>query len=133
MSVADELMLAISIGPGSLDLGIRARATALEPRQIDHTAEIASFDLPIETTRDHRRCAHRTRRPLTGWASLTDAERRVAELVSLGLTNREIGHQMFLSRHTVDDHLRHIFAKLGINTRVQLERYERVWSMRSGS
>ena len=61
-------------------------------------------------------------RPVTGWASLTDAEVRVAELVSLGLTNREIGQHMFLSRHTIDSHLRHAYEKLGIRSRVQLAR-----------
>jgi DNA-binding CsgD family transcriptional regulator len=61
-------------------------------------------------------------RPVTGWLSLTQNEIRVAELVSLGLTNREIGQRMFLSRYTIDTHLRHIFDKLGIRSRVQLAR-----------
>jgi len=61
-------------------------------------------------------------RPVTGWLSLTQNEIRVAELVSLGLTNREIGQRMFLSRYTIDTHLRHVFDKLGIRSRVQLAR-----------
>jgi DNA-binding CsgD family transcriptional regulator len=61
-------------------------------------------------------------RPASGWSSLTEVEQRVAELVALGLTNREVGRQMFLSRHTIDSHLRHVFDKLGINSRVQLAR-----------
>jgi DNA-binding CsgD family transcriptional regulator len=56
------------------------------------------------------------------WGSLTDTERRVADLVAEGLTNREIGQRMFLSRHTIDFHLRHIYQKLHINSRVQLAR-----------
>ena len=55
-----------------------------------------------------------------GWDSLTDSERRVAELVSQGLSNRAIGEQLFISSHTVGNHLRHIFAKLGVNSRVAL-------------
>jgi DNA-binding CsgD family transcriptional regulator len=63
----------------------------------------------------------RTRsRSVAGWSSLTETELRVAQLVSLGLTNREIGRQMFLSRFTIDRHLRHVFDKLGINSRVHL-------------
>lgn len=62
------------------------------------------------------------RRPTSGWASLTETERRVAELVSQGLTNRDVARQMFLSRHTVDFHLRHVYWKLGISSRVQLAR-----------
>lgn len=61
--------------------------------------------------------------PATGWSSLTANELRVVELVALGLTNREVGQQMFLSRHTIDSHLRHVFDKLGIRSRVQLARY----------
>jgi DNA-binding CsgD family transcriptional regulator len=56
------------------------------------------------------------------WDSLTNTERRVADLVAEGLTNREIAKRMFLSRHTIDFHLRHIYLKLHINSRVQLAR-----------
>jgi DNA-binding CsgD family transcriptional regulator len=65
----------------------------------------------------------RQSRPVAGWTSLTDNELRVAELVSLGLTNREVGQHMFLSRHTIDSHLRHVFDKLGIRSRVQLAHF----------
>ncbi|MGO9408983.1 MAG: response regulator transcription factor [Acidimicrobiales bacterium] len=57
-----------------------------------------------------------------GWRSLTDTERAVAEAVARGLTNRESGRRLFLSRHTVDSHLRQIFRKLGIRSRVELGR-----------
>jgi len=59
-------------------------------------------------------------RPVSGWESLTKAERCVAELVARGATNREVAEQLYISRHTVDSHLRHIFAKLGISSRVKL-------------
>jgi DNA-binding CsgD family transcriptional regulator len=55
---------------------------------------------------------------VTGWASLTDTEREVANLVAEGLTNREVAGKLFLSRHTVDFHLRQIFRKLDIASRV---------------
>ncbi len=57
-----------------------------------------------------------------GWRSLTDTERRIAELVSQGLSNREVASQVFLSAHTVAFHLRHIFWKLDVGSRVQLAR-----------
>jgi transcriptional regulator of acetoin/glycerol metabolism len=57
-----------------------------------------------------------------GWHSLTEAERRVADLVAQGYTNREAAAKLFLSLYTIDSHLRHIFAKLGISSRVQLAR-----------
>jgi ATP/maltotriose-dependent transcriptional regulator MalT len=62
----------------------------------------------------------RSVRPSAGWESLTDSERRVAELVAEGATNREVAATLVISTHTVDSHLRHVFAKLGIASRVQL-------------
>jgi DNA-binding CsgD family transcriptional regulator len=61
-------------------------------------------------------------RPAFGWDSLTDTERRVADLVAEGLSNRQVANRVFLSTHTVAFHLRHIFWKLGITSRVQLAR-----------
>jgi DNA-binding CsgD family transcriptional regulator len=64
----------------------------------------------------------RANRPAFGWGSLTDTERKIAELVSQGLSNREVASQVFLSAHTVAFHLRHIFWKLDVGSRVQLAR-----------
>jgi DNA-binding CsgD family transcriptional regulator len=55
-----------------------------------------------------------------GWASLTDAELRVTSRVALGMTNRTIGEELYLSRHTVDAHLKHVYLKLDIHSRVEL-------------
>ena len=57
-----------------------------------------------------------------GWAALTAAELRVVRLVAQGMTNREAAAALFLSPHTIDTHLRHAFAKLGVNSRVELTR-----------
>jgi DNA-binding CsgD family transcriptional regulator len=64
----------------------------------------------------------RADRPAFGWASLTDTERRIAGLVAQGLSNRQVAGQVFLSTHTVAFHLRHIFWKLDVSSRVQLAR-----------
>ena len=64
----------------------------------------------------------RANRPAWGWESLTDSERVVGDLVAEGLTNRQVAERMFVSRHTVDFHLRQIFRKLGITSRVELTR-----------
>jgi DNA-binding CsgD family transcriptional regulator/tetratricopeptide (TPR) repeat protein len=55
-------------------------------------------------------------------AGITQAERQVVELVVKGATNREVARQLFLSPHTVDSHLRKVFAKLRISSRVALTR-----------
>ncbi len=57
-----------------------------------------------------------------GWESLTDTERSVVDLVAEGLTNREAGERLFLSHHTVGFHLRSIYRKLGVSSRVDLTR-----------
>jgi DNA-binding CsgD family transcriptional regulator len=67
----------------------------------------------------------KVRRPSAGtasdqWRTLTDAELRVAELVAGGLTNRNIAEYLNLSPHTVDAHLKHIYIKLNIHSRVEL-------------
>jgi transcriptional regulator of acetoin/glycerol metabolism/DNA-binding CsgD family transcriptional regulator len=61
-------------------------------------------------------------RPLLGLGSLTGTEWSVASLVAEGLTNRQIAERVFISRHTVDFHLRSIFRKVGVASRVELAR-----------
>jgi DNA-binding CsgD family transcriptional regulator len=57
-----------------------------------------------------------------GWAALTPAELDVIHVVVAGRTNREAAALLFLSPHTISTHLRHAYAKLGINSRVELVR-----------
>ena len=52
--------------------------------------------------------------------SLTEAERRVANLVAVGHTNKSAAKSLDLSINTVGTHLRSIYAKLGVQSRVQL-------------
>jgi DNA-binding CsgD family transcriptional regulator len=124
-----------------------ARASAAEDigvlsaRCCDRVGARSSFEQAaveygsLGAARDHARIRARLRRlgvrrrhwdcetrPVFGWASLTSTELSVASLVAEGLSNQQVGTRMFLSRHTVDFHLRQIFRKLGINSRVVLTR-----------
>ncbi|MFI5614358.1 AAA family ATPase [Amycolatopsis sp. NPDC051903] len=62
--------------------------------------------------------------PADGAALLTAQERRVVRLAAQGLSNRDIGAQLFLSPRTVGYHLYKAFPKLGVTTRAQLPRLE---------
>lgn len=120
------------------DLGVLLADASGEP---DHAAAIHSLDQALEgyeqigALRDSARVRARLRRfgirrrhwaqsarPETGWVSLTDTERSVATLVAQGLTNKQVGAQMFVSPHTVKFHLRQVFRKLDIGSRVELAR-----------
>jgi DNA-binding CsgD family transcriptional regulator len=75
-------------------------------------AQAAHAELGL--ARGRRRRAAETRDGLTG------AERRVVELAARGLSNREIAGQLVVSVNTVQTHLKHAYAKLGVSSRHQL-------------
>jgi len=118
----------------------RTAAKAGLPEAKSHLEEAQAGYERIRATRDCqrvervlRRFGRRARRgrqgtrPVSGWASLTDAERRVAVTVAAGPTNAEAAALLHLSRHTVDFHLRQIFRKLNVGSRVEL-----AWSVANG-
>lgn len=51
---------------------------------------------------------------------LSDREREIARLTVAGYTNREMAAELWLSQHTVQDHLKKVFAKLGVSSRAEL-------------
>ena len=61
-------------------------------------------------------------RPTFGWDSLSESERRLADLVARGHSNKEIAEQLYMSHRTVGSHLYRIFPKLGLRSRVELAR-----------
>ena len=57
-----------------------------------------------------------------GLDSLSQREREVAHLITDRKTNKEVAAELFLSEKTVETHLRNIFAKLGVSSRVEVAR-----------
>ncbi len=63
----------------------------------------------------NRRC-----RPLRPTTSFTSREREIALLIADGLSNRDIGEQLVISRRTVDGHVERMLRKLGFSSRTQV-------------
>jgi DNA-binding NarL/FixJ family response regulator len=56
-------------------------------------------------------------------AGLTDQERKILELISEGLTNRQIGERMFLAEKTVKNYVSNLLSKLGMSRRTEAAAY----------
>jgi ATP/maltotriose-dependent transcriptional regulator MalT len=92
-------------------------------------ARIGAGRLRDQTVRELRAIGRRVARAgrrgdlaAGGLAALSGREREVADLVRDRLTNRQIGAELFLSEKTVETHLRNVFVKLGVDSRVAVAR-----------
>jgi DNA-binding CsgD family transcriptional regulator len=105
---------------------LRRRGRRTDARERLRTAHRMFTDMGMEAF------AERTRRELLATGEtvrqrrvqtrdeLTPQEEQIARLARAGLTNPEIGGQLFLSPRTVEWHLRKVFGKLGISSRIGL-------------
>jgi DNA-binding CsgD family transcriptional regulator len=110
------------------DLGamLRRRNRRTEARELLREALDAAHHAGARPLADYaetelRATGARPRRlVLAGLDSLTASERRIAELASHGLTNREIGQTLFVTARTVEGHLTSVFRKLQLDSRDEL-------------
>lgn len=89
-----------------LAVGATARARAL-------TARLRESGISIGVS-------GRRGRPKSGWESLTPTERSIAEMIGDGRTGPDIARSLFISPRTVQTHVSHALAKLGLTTRLEL-------------
>jgi ATP/maltotriose-dependent transcriptional regulator MalT len=109
--------------------GDRARATAELRRAADDFGECGARRYSGETGRELRKLGHRIQQRTrpggpagTALESLTERELQLTMLVVDRKTNPEIASELFLSQKTVETHLRNIFRKVGVTSRVELAR-----------
>jgi DNA-binding CsgD family transcriptional regulator len=122
-----ELAAAADMSPATLLAVLRP---ALVEDELVEDGEVLAFRYRLV-----RETIDRTsvRSPEHDWAELTAAEIPVARLAAHGESNRTIAGHLFLSAHTVDSHLRSIFGKLGIRSRVELAHLAAERAVRSRS
>jgi predicted ATPase/class 3 adenylate cyclase/DNA-binding CsgD family transcriptional regulator len=102
------------------DAAVAALQDALGQNEFDATwAEGAALSAE-EVIAYAQRGRGERKRPTSGWGSLTPMENDVARLVAEGLGNKDIGARLFISPRTVQTHLTHVYAKLGLASRVHL-------------
>ncbi|HTJ33085.1 MAG TPA: helix-turn-helix transcriptional regulator [Dactylosporangium sp.] len=96
-------------------------ATVCRPAAVALRAELAVLPhRPDRPATDRSRPASVATIAPPGWEALTEQELHIARLVGRALTNQQIATRIGRSRHTVNYHLRRIFHKLGITSRVEL-------------
>jgi DNA-binding NarL/FixJ family response regulator len=109
--------------------GERDRATTELQRAARTFEDCGALRYRDQAERELRKLGHRIHRRTrpgsadgTGLESLTERELQLARLVADRKTNPEIAAELFLSQKTVETHLRNIFRKLGVASRVELAR-----------
>lgn len=107
-----------------LEQGSRAEATAAVREAAGIFAVLGAVPWLARAGRELQRLAPGVPAPRAelppGWSLLTPTEREVAGHVADGLTNPAIAELLFVSPRTVQTHTSHIYAKLGVSSRVQL-------------
>jgi ATP/maltotriose-dependent transcriptional regulator MalT len=101
----------------------KQRAAARDPlrRGLDLAYRCGAIVLADHATHELRATGARPRSlVLTGMESLTPSELRVAQLVAKGRSNPEVAQGLFITRATVETHLRAVYRKLDVNRREQL-------------
>ncbi|MET9224300.1 LuxR family transcriptional regulator [Lentzea sp. NPDC003310] len=102
--------------------GRKPKAAREHLRDAVHIFQSYQADHWVERARAELRAAGDSTSEPKDHPELTPQQAQIARLVAEGATNREIAARLFLSHRTVEHHLRNIFARLGVRSRVELTR-----------
>lgn len=97
---------------------LREALACLEALQAQPGADCAREQLQVIDGAPERRT--RKRRAVSGWDALTPTEYEIVEEVCEGRSNPEVAERLGISRRTVEAHLRSIYAKLDVSSRLNL-------------
>ncbi|MGH2987598.1 MAG: LuxR C-terminal-related transcriptional regulator, partial [Solirubrobacterales bacterium] len=110
-------------GQALVAAGKRTSGIAEFERAREILGECGALHYRDQAARELRKLGVRIARPgrrgigESGVEALSTREREIAELVTEGMTNKEIATMLHLSPKTVDKHLGNVFRKLGVNKR----------------
>ncbi|MFZ0378619.1 MAG: AAA family ATPase [Solirubrobacteraceae bacterium] len=117
----DHARALVNLGARLRERGESAEARTVLARGMDIAHGCGAFALAERAREESVAAGARPRREaLSGPGALTPAELRTARMATEGLTNREIAQALFVSTKTVETHLSHAYAKLGIERRAEL-------------
>ncbi|MBB5705899.1 helix-turn-helix transcriptional regulator [Sphingopyxis panaciterrulae] len=113
----EEIALHVPLGGAVVEIGLyRARRRDAAPAALLDT--LAAMGWPVAAA--FERHAHFARRPAPARAPLTPREAEVRDLLLRGCSTEAVALRLSLSRHTVKDHRKAIFRKLGIASLAEL-------------
>ena len=102
------------------DANVTQLRNALGDSEFDKAWAEGAAVSPKEALAYAQRGRGERKRPASGWESLTPTELDVVRLVKEGLSNTDVATRLFVSPRTVQTHLTHVYAKLGMTSRAQL-------------
>ncbi len=101
--------------------GSQKQARETLRRALDAATRLGAEQVSRRARSELRLAGARPRGTTTiGPAALTAAERRVTDLAAIGLTNREISEELYVTKKTVEWHLHNAFRKLDVQSRAEL-------------
>jgi DNA-binding CsgD family transcriptional regulator len=122
LAAHDRLSMPFELGRTLLVKGTAERRAKRKSAAAESfAAALAIFErlgAPLWAGKARQELAATAPRPPAG--NLTPTERRVADLIAQGRTNREVARAMFVTENTVQTHVRHIFRKFGVRSRTEL-------------